>query len=189
MSVISYLQLISPPEILHCLHLVWNSHSLGMSLDLSHAFIHYTMCPQGRQSMTLRKTPITIGIIVTFIFHSFFNILARSRNLSFFSLSFSFILCQPRLQSPQYCKFLSLRSLKPNICADSLRRLILQCSALLIISTSSHKSRWFLFSFHIWPTIPDLLSRPSIEMNTTWESIIKKVRLKNLNMNICKKHT
>ena len=35
---------------------------------------------------------ITIGTIVTFIFHSFFNSLARSRYLSFFSPSFRFIL-------------------------------------------------------------------------------------------------
>ena len=38
------------------------------------------------------NAPITIGTIVTFIFHSFFNSLARSRYLSFFSLSFRFIL-------------------------------------------------------------------------------------------------
>ena len=38
------------------------------------------------------KAPITIGIIVTFMFHSFFNSLARSRYLSLFSHSFSFIL-------------------------------------------------------------------------------------------------
>ena len=38
------------------------------------------------------KSPITIGTIVTFMFHSFFNSLARSRYLSFFSLSFRFIL-------------------------------------------------------------------------------------------------
>ena len=38
------------------------------------------------------KAPITIGIIVTFMFHSFFNSLARSRSLSLFSGSFSFIL-------------------------------------------------------------------------------------------------
>ena len=35
---------------------------------------------------------ITIGTIVTFMFHSFFNSLARSRYLSFFSLSFRIIL-------------------------------------------------------------------------------------------------
>ena len=38
------------------------------------------------------KAPITIGTIVTFMFHSFFNSLAMSRYLSFFSLSFRFIL-------------------------------------------------------------------------------------------------
>ena len=38
------------------------------------------------------NAPITIGTIVTFIFHSFFNSLARSRYLSFFSLCFRFIL-------------------------------------------------------------------------------------------------
>ena len=38
------------------------------------------------------NAPITIGTIVTFIFYSFFNSLARSRYLSFFSLSFRIIL-------------------------------------------------------------------------------------------------
>ena len=38
------------------------------------------------------NAPITIGTIVTFIFHSFFNSLARSRYLSFISFSFRFIL-------------------------------------------------------------------------------------------------
>ena len=52
------------------------------------------------------------------------------------------------------------RSSKPNICADSSRRLILQCSALSIISTSSHKERWFPFSFHIWSAIPDFSISP-----------------------------
>ena len=37
-------------------------------------------------------TPITIGIIVTFMFHRFFNSLARSKYLSFVSFSFRFIL-------------------------------------------------------------------------------------------------
>ena len=38
------------------------------------------------------KAPITIGAIGTFMLHSFFNSLARSRYLYFFSLSFRFIL-------------------------------------------------------------------------------------------------
>ena len=38
------------------------------------------------------KASITIGTVITFMFHSFFNYLARSRYLFFFSHSFSFIL-------------------------------------------------------------------------------------------------
>ena len=38
------------------------------------------------------KAPITIGTIVTFMFHSFFNSLTRSKYLSLFSHSFNFIL-------------------------------------------------------------------------------------------------
>ena len=41
--------------------------------------------------MTVPRAPITIGIIVTFVFQ-FFNYLARFRHLSFFSLSFNFTL-------------------------------------------------------------------------------------------------
>ena len=48
--------------------------------------------PLNNPLVTVPKAPITIGIIVTFMFHSFFNSLARSRYLSFFSHSFSFIL-------------------------------------------------------------------------------------------------
>ena len=42
--------------------------------------------------VTVPNAPITISIIVTFMFHSFFNSLARLWYLSFFSNSFSFIL-------------------------------------------------------------------------------------------------
>ena len=42
--------------------------------------------------MTVSSAPITIGITVTFMFHSFFSSLARSRNISLFSPSFSFIM-------------------------------------------------------------------------------------------------
>ena len=48
--------------------------------------------PFNNRIVTVSKAPITIGIIVTFMFHSFFNSLARSRYLSLFSHYFSFIL-------------------------------------------------------------------------------------------------
>ena len=48
--------------------------------------------PLSNPLVTVPNAPITIGIIVTCMFHSFFSSLARSRYLSFFSHSFSFIL-------------------------------------------------------------------------------------------------
>ena len=48
--------------------------------------------PFSNPLVTVPNALITIGIIVTCMFHSFFNSLARSRYLSFFSHSFSFIL-------------------------------------------------------------------------------------------------
>ena len=46
--------------------------------------------PFNNPSVTVPKIPITISIIVALMFHSFFNSLARSRYLSFFSHFFSF---------------------------------------------------------------------------------------------------
>ena len=48
--------------------------------------------PFNNRLVTVPNAPITIGIIVTFIFHCFFNSPARLRYLSLFSHSFSFIL-------------------------------------------------------------------------------------------------
>ena len=48
--------------------------------------------PFSNPLVTVPDAPITISIIVTCMFHSFFNSLARSRYLSFFSHPFSFIL-------------------------------------------------------------------------------------------------
>ena len=48
--------------------------------------------PFNNHLVTVPKAPITIGIIVTFMFHCFFNSLARSRYLSLFSYSFRFTL-------------------------------------------------------------------------------------------------
>ena len=48
--------------------------------------------PFNNPLVTVLKAPVTIGTIVTFMLHSLFNSLARSRYLSFFSHSFSFIL-------------------------------------------------------------------------------------------------
>ena len=56
------------------------------------ALISKSSSPCTKLLMTVPGAPITIGITVTFIFHSFFSSLARSWYLSFFSHYFSFIL-------------------------------------------------------------------------------------------------
>ena len=48
--------------------------------------------PFNNPLVTVPNAPITIGIIITFMFHCFFNSLARSSYLSFFTPYFSFIL-------------------------------------------------------------------------------------------------
>ena len=48
--------------------------------------------PFSNPLVTVPKVPLTMGIIVTCLFHSFLISRARSRYLSFFSHSFSFIL-------------------------------------------------------------------------------------------------
>ena len=48
--------------------------------------------PFNNPLVTVPKAPITIGIIVIFMLHRFFNSLAWSRYLTLFSHSFSFIL-------------------------------------------------------------------------------------------------
>ena len=46
--------------------------------------------------VTVPRAPITTGINITFMFHSFFKSQARSRYLSFFSLSFNITLWSAR---------------------------------------------------------------------------------------------
>ena len=48
--------------------------------------------PFSNPLVTVPNAPVTIGIIVTCMFHSFFSSVARSRYLSFFSHSFCFIM-------------------------------------------------------------------------------------------------
>ena len=98
--------------------------------------------------VTVPKAPITISIIVTFIFHSFFfNSLAMSRYLSFFSHSFSFILWSARTAKSTILKILFFYSL------------IIFRSGLLaeirwsVYMSKSHGSLWY---FPTTPLEPDM---------------------------------
>ena len=98
-----------------------------------------TTCPFTNPLVTVSKTPITIGIIVTCMFE-FFNSLARSRYLSFFSHSFSFILWSTGTAKSTILQFLSFFLL------------IIILSSLLaqirwsVCMSKSHRSLCVLFS-------------------------------------------
>ena len=61
--------------------------------------------PFSNPFVTVPNTPITIGIIVTCMFQSFFNSLARSRVLILLFTSFQFYSVVSREQSRLFCKF------------------------------------------------------------------------------------
>ena len=63
---------------------------------VSTRLISKSSSPYTNPLMTVLRAPITICIIVTFIFHSFFRSLTRPRYLSFFLLSFYFTLWSAR---------------------------------------------------------------------------------------------
>ena len=93
------------------------------------------------------KAPITIGTIVTFMFHSFFNSLARSRYLSFFSLSFRFILWSARTAKStilqilfffffvNYYEVWSSGGIMWSVCILKSRRSLLSLLSLLLLNT------------------------------------------------------
>ena len=54
--------------------------------------IYKSLSPFTNPSGIVPSAPITTGITITFMFHSFFSSLAKSRNLSLFILSFIFTL-------------------------------------------------------------------------------------------------
>ena len=62
--------------------------------------------PFSHPLVTVPKAPIINCIIIIFMFHSFFNSLARSRYLSFSFYILSVLFCgQPGQQSRQFCRF------------------------------------------------------------------------------------
>ena len=75
--------------------------------------ISKTAIPCTNPLVTVPRPPITVGITVTFMFHSLFSSLERSRYLSLFFFFFFFFFCfpsvlpcgHPKRQSPQFYSF------------------------------------------------------------------------------------
>ena len=82
----------SPQVSRTCLRILAVLSNAVVWIVSTHLPISESFRPFNNPLVIVPNTPITIGTIVTFMFYSFFNSLTRSRYLSFFSLSFRFIL-------------------------------------------------------------------------------------------------
>ena len=73
---------------------IWTRVTVSVSYDDNHYTLGTTYRPFNNPLVTVPRAPVTIGIIVTFMFYSccFFYSLSRSSYLFFFSHSFSLIL-------------------------------------------------------------------------------------------------
>ena len=70
--------------------------------------ISKSCCPCTNPLVTAPRAPITIGTIVPFMFHGFFNSVAKSWYLSLFSYSFNFILWSAGTAKSRILQVLSL---------------------------------------------------------------------------------
>ena len=100
--------------------------------------------------------PITIGTIVTFMFHSFFNSLVRSRYLSFFSHSFRFILWSTGTAKSTILQILFFIIIRSGLLVG-IRWSVYYYYYLRVLHTSF--SKWF--STGVWVTTSLLSSQDS----------------------------
>ena len=109
--------------------------------------------PFNNPLLTVPKALITIGIIVTSMFHSFFNFLIRSRYL--FSFHFpSVLFCgQPGQQSPQFYKLSSFVVDYYKVWSSG-RDLVIVCMSKshrsLCVSFSRTDARLCIYHLFVW---------------------------------------
>ena len=127
-----------------------------------HPFISKSSSPFNNPLVTVPKASISIGIIVTFMFHSFFNSLASSRCLSFFSFSFNLTLWSAKTAKSTLLQFLffCLRSsLLVVYMSKSQRSLCVSFSRMLgllflwIFFPRNHFSVQLVFNWIDWPLL------------------------------------
>ena len=80
------------PQVSRILNILADLNRVVVWMVSNLLLISKSSSPFNNPLVNVATVPIIIGIFVTLMFHSFFNSLARSRYVSFFSLSFSFTL-------------------------------------------------------------------------------------------------
>ena len=107
-------------------------------------FISKSSRPFINPLVTIPSAPLIIGITVTFMFHSFFTSLERSRYLNLFSLSFSFTLGSAGMTKSTIRQFLSffftiswsgrLTEMRWSVCISLLLFIIVVIIVIIIIT-------------------------------------------------------
>ena len=128
----------SPQVSRTLLSILFNLYNAVVWMVSTCSLISKSSSPCTNLLVTVLSAPITIGITVTFMFHSFFSSLARSRYLSLFLFPFS---GQPGWQNPLFSRFLFFWL--------TITRLLLLLLLLLLYgylkqqtSEISHKKTW-----------------------------------------------
>ena len=97
----------SPQVSRSLLSILLDLSNVVVRTDFARPVISKSSSPCTNLLVTVPRAPITIGIIVTFMFYSFFNSLTKSKNLSFFSHRFNFTLWLARTAKPTILQVLS----------------------------------------------------------------------------------
>ena len=117
--------------------------------------------PFSNPLVTVPNAPITIGIIVTCMFHSFFNFLARSRYLSFFWHSFSFYSVVSRESKVHYFAS-SLIIIKSGLLAGIRWSVfMLKSHRSLFVAFSRTGSGWCIYHLLVWSNLKNSYTFPS----------------------------
>ena len=148
----SYLKLIFRT----LLSILANLNNAVVWMVSTHPLISKSSSPCTSSLVTVLSVPITIGITIVYMFHSFFSSLARSRYLSLFSLSFSFTLWSAGMAKSTIWQVLfffftitrsgCLAMIGWSVCISKSQR-------ILCISFSWTDSRLWIYHLFVWSNL------------------------------------
>ena len=114
--------------------------------------ISKSSCPSINLLLTVSRAPITISIIITFTFQSFFNSLSRSKYLSIFLHSFNFTLWSAGTAKStimQVIFFIDYYKVWSSV-RDYVIRLNLKSQKDLCVSFSRTDSEFCIYYMFVW---------------------------------------
>ena len=160
---------MSPQISRTLLSILANLNNVVMWMVSTHPPTSKSSSPFNNLSMTVPRAPIIIGIIIIFMFHSFFNSLARSRYLSLFSHSFNFPLWftgTAKSEILQVLTFLLIIIRSGRLAEIWWSVYILKSQRSLCISFSSTYSGLCIYHLFIWLNFNFLLNSLWITLPT-----------------------